>query len=224
MKIKHILSALLTVLLILSGLVVVSASDTAALSKKGSVTLMITEPEDSKGIGSLNLYKVADAAVTDSSLEFRWASPFKDDVDLTDAENLDKGLAERLAVIAETAIPFKKNVTFDSGGKIKFEDLEAGLYLITQTSAEPGYTEIRPFWVTVPHKNTDGTLTYDVKVEPKVTVAHSPSASQIPIEIINDTSLPQTGQLWWPVVPLAIIGSLLLSVGIIMRYGDEKNT
>ena len=36
-------------------------------------------------------------------------------------------------------------------------------------------------------------------------------------------SLVQTGQLWWPVIPLALGGVILVGAGISMRAGKKKD-
>ena len=141
MNIKHFLPMLLTIMLLFSNLVVMSA---AGVSQIGSITLKVTQPEGSMGISPLNLYKVADATVTQNGIAFQWVSPFKDDSDLTNSGSLDNNLAERLAAIAVTAVPLRENVTFDSSGIVKFDNLEVGLYLFTQKSSQSGYNEKIP--------------------------------------------------------------------------------
>ncbi|MCD8128384.1 MAG: hypothetical protein LUD54_02210 [Oscillospiraceae bacterium] len=66
------------------------------------------------------------------------------------------------AELAETLADFTEQNTFtgvstavDTEGKVTFDDLELGVYLIVQTEKSTGFDVISPFIVTVPLE-TDG--------------------------------------------------------------------
>ena len=39
----------------------------------------------------------------------------------------------------------------------------------------------------------------------------------------SDPTLPQTGLLWWPVLPLVVVGLLLIVIGLFRRKGGERD-
>ena len=101
----------------------------------------------------------------------------------------------------------------DAEGKVSFKGLEAGLYLVVQDAQGTGNNKltITPFLITIPQKNPDGSLAYDVTAEAKpIGVAKEEVPPPPPPH-----NIPQTGQLWWPVALLGGSGMLLFCIGII---------
>lgn len=146
-----------------------------------------------------------------------------------------ESLANHTAPLAEMPI---------SGGNVRFENLRVGLYLFTQTEASAGEKKITPFLLSVPSGN-QGLVdseslrrSYAVVAAPKAgysapppsppvtapPVTPSPTPSPTPTPPPR-TPLPQTGQLWWPVPVMALLGIALLALGIGMRRwgGREAN-
>ena len=60
-------------------------------------------------------------------------------------------------------------VEMDSDGTASFSDLEVGLYLVMQAKQGTGDSNfvIAPFLVSIPYRNPDGSLTYDVNAQTK---------------------------------------------------------
>ena len=94
---------------------------------------------------------------------------------LTTAEQLE----EAAKTLAETAKQEQGKKT-DGNGQVVFEKQELGVYLLT-TKDQPGYDLVSPTLLSIPTMETDETLHYDIKVEPK----HTPR----PVE----HTAPQTG-------------------------------
>ena len=88
-------------------------------------------------------------------------------------------------------------------GTVLYEDLEPGLYLAVQQESAVGYKKFLPFLVRIPME-IDGELFYDIPACPKVSR-------------IEQSSLPQTGQLRWPVPVLAVLGVGLFGIGFYNR-------
>ena len=72
----------------------------------------------------------------------------------------------------DTASEKKKETT--DNGEAKFENLEIGIYQVTESKVPAGYSsDVKPFYITIPQilKSTDGsnnpTYKYDVEVKPK---------------------------------------------------------
>lgn len=201
----------------------------------GSIDLTLTNPATGKPVtgGKLGLYKVADVLV-DNGFVYTYRSSFSEagDPPATDSE-LNEDLAARLYEIA-TKYSLSPDVTskkVGADGTVSFSNLEVGLYLVVQTAKADGGLSVDPFLVTVPTRNADGTLDYSVDASPK------PGAVTTPTETTTATTestattattttttittvvkkLPQTGQLWWPVMLMGCIGALLLVTGWSVR-------
>lgn len=133
----------------------------------------------------------------------------------------------------------KKNET----GDLEFHSLVYGLYLIVETQPNPHYEPVRPFLVTVPiwgaiTDYTEGWL-YEVDASPKMetltlspTPVPQPGPTPTPTPGPSETpkktppprgTLPQTGQLKWPVPVLAFGGMVLFAIGWVLRK-KQKDT
>ena len=82
---------------------------------------------------------------------------------LTTAEQLE----EAAKTLAETAKQEQGKKT-DGNGQVVFEKQELGVYLLTAKD-QPGYDLVSPTLLSIPTMETDETLHYDIKVEPKHT-------------------------------------------------------
>lgn len=132
------------------------------------------------------------------------------------------------AELAETLADFTEQNTFtgvsaavDTEGKVTFDDLELGVYLIVQTEKSTGFDVISPFIVTVPLE-TDGIWVYDVDAAPKLTVSNSSSTPDDPDDT-DEPDLPQTGQLNCPVSALALCGLVSFAGGWKLTFGTRKD-
>lgn len=97
--------------------------------------------------------------------------------------------------VAEREIPEPYAVMIDSN---------SSQFLIRNTYQE----------TTTTGSETETTTTTETTTEPPAT--EPPSTTTKP-------SLVQTGQLWWPVIPLALGGVILVGAGISMRAGKKKD-
>jgi LPXTG-motif cell wall-anchored protein len=96
-----------------------------------------------------------------------------------------------------------------------------GLYLVKQDAQGTGDNKmfITPYLITIPQKSRDGSLIYDVDAAAKpIGVAKEevppPTPPKPPV-------LPQTGQLWWPVMVLGGVGVLALCVGMVRKNRNK---
>lgn len=117
-------------------------------------------------------------------------------------------LAATLAEFADTHNCTGSTQTLTSTGTLVFADLQPGLYLFVQTQAAEGYEIISPFQVILPGLE-NGTPVYEVDATPKFSLTPSPTEPET-----TDPSLPQTGQLKWPVPLLTVSGLVLLAAGL----------
>ena len=87
-------------------------------------------------------------------------------------------------------------VEMDSDGTASFSDLEVGLYLVMQAKQGTGDSNfvIAPFLVSIPYRNPDGSLTYDVNAQTKpIGIAWIP-----PTTPINPKNSPRQGSYGGP--------------------------
>lgn len=156
-----------------------------------------------------------------------------------DKGKVDSSYLDRLEAIAKQSSGPLQTADIDSRGVATFSNLQPGVYLMVQAEAAPGYNSFDRFLVTIPWYGKDQTDPYHVNASPKldpVTTTSSSTPSSGPgtttptsgtTTPTSDTTtpasdvtpaepggtLPQTGQLWWPVAVLAVAGVALFLVG-----------
>lgn len=200
----------------------VFAADVSAasvdLDKKGSISVSM------KAGGDLNLFKVADV-IPDNGYSYELTEEFSGIKDASAVtETISKKMeASKAAELAKTMAKFASDksvkalaslkATEDS--VLKFSDMTAGLYLVTQTNASTGYSVMDPFLISIPG---DSSLKdpYNIDAAPKMGKIQKettpPPKDDTPP---TGSKLPQTGQLWWPVALLLAAGVLMLVVGVL---------
>ena len=193
------------------------AHEVPDLTREGSVTVtMQTEGKAVPG-GSLTLYRVGEIREDDGNFDFApdgdfagWGEAF------TDVQSAE--LAAELAEYAAAHDCAGLTQTVGADGTVTFEALETGLYLVVQEEAAKGYAKANPFLISVPNLE-NGTYVYEVDASPKVS-----GIQEIPEEPTKpkDPTLPQTGQLNWPVPVLVIGGLVLFLVGWALRFGRRR--
>lgn len=174
------------------------------------------------GGNTVGLYKVANVIVDNgykfvTDERFASAGEIPDTDEALDAANLD--LAKKMAAIAENIAFDVQPKAMDAQGKVSFEGLEVGLYLVKQDAQGTGDNKltIAPFLITIPQRNPDGSLAYDVDAQAKpIGVAKEKTTPPPP-----PRRLPQTGQLWWPVMALGGLGVLMLCFGMIRKSRNK---
>ena len=204
----------------------ISASATSSelpdLNRKGSLSIRFTSNGEPISNGNkVGIYKVADV-IEDGDYKFVLKDEFASIGELPkdlDAEN--ETLSVKMDKIARDngLTLYKPSQELNANGEVKFTDLEVGLYLVVHTKKTeitlPDkkrviYT-INPFLVSIP-QNENGILIYDVSTNPKV----APAKEMIPPPP-TPPDVPQTGQLWWPVIALGTAGMVFIMVGLIRK-------
>ena len=238
-KLQKIIPFLLSVCLLCSmSVTAFAAGELPDLTKEGSITVTVRDTERKQPVsgGSLTLYQVASVNVDDGNFSFVYTDAFShcglalDDIQ---SEDLAAGLAEYAAGQSLRGT----TVSVNANGKASISKLELGLYLVTQDSPAAGYAALNPFLVSIPLKDGDS-LVYNVDASPKagtVVTADEPDptpsgdtsapASGTPASApskLAARTLPQTGQLWWPVPFLAIAGMLFVALGWLRRKHAER--
>ncbi|SEP75465.1 hypothetical protein SAMN02910289_00544 [Lachnospiraceae bacterium RM5] len=223
------------------------------INKTGNINIHFNEISEIVTIsdGSLEIFKVADIAYNDGKIEYELTSGFlESDADLSDLENLeDSFMADYLADYAEEKGLTGTIKNIDENGNVSFEDLELGLYLITQKDDITGSYIVCPFLVSVPIE-IDGKVLYSVDATPKVLIGQvAEQESTEETTIVEETSketettsmeettkeeittgkttetevkIPQTGMLIWPVILLFLTGILSVFLGIYLKVLSKQ--
>ena len=201
------------------------------LDRPGSITATFTYYDKDSGKtlpvaggNSVGLYKVADVVI-DNGFRFALDPRFESAGEIpATGEELDRvnaELADKMAKIAAGSDFDISPVEMDASGTVSFQDLEVGLYLVMQDKQGTGDNqfEIAPFLVSIPQHNPDGTWNYDVNAQSKpVTVTWIPPESpDEPVKPDKPGKLPQTGQLWWPVLALSAAGTAFIIAGAVIK-------
>lgn len=214
------------------------AHDVPDGTRTGSIQFMMTYNKQPVGGGTLTLYHVGDVAEDDGNYSFALSDAYEDcGASLEDIS--DNKLADTLADYTTDHNLQGINVKISSDGTVTADDLTLGLYLVMQHNAASGYQPIAPFLVSVPYYDAEQDLyLYEVDAAPKMAelVKVPPTSSQggdptttttttvtINEAAVAQTTLPQTGQLNWPVPALTVAGLLLLLVGWYLRSKQGKS-
>lgn len=219
--IKQIFSVLLALCLLCLASVTAYAHEVPDESRKGTVTVKMEYYGKAVTGGTLTAYRVGEIQESDGNYSFGKTgamAAFADSYeDITSAE-----LAESVAAFVEENKVSAYSTAKNQNGKAVFSDLELGLYLIVQTEASEGYEPLKPFLISVP-MNEDGHYVYEVSAEGKFQLEQKPEPTTPTPTTPSEPTLPQTGQLNWPIPVLAVLGLCLFSFGWILRFGRKKN-
>lgn len=150
------------------------------LSRKGSISVTLLESEGEHVPipgGTFELHQVADIQITDSQLGYVPTQEYAGSrIDLNDLQA--DGLAEHLAAYTEQKQLVGIVLTADKAGRVRFENLKLGLYLVMQKGEISGYYKIAPFLVSIPMTDADGSSwLYDVDASPKTEIQKAPDPS-----------------------------------------------
>lgn len=106
-------------------------------------------------------------------------------------------------------------------GEVVFDSLDRAIWLVF-CQEEQEY-RFNPYFIFLP-QTINGKVQYEVVAEPKVEKNTTESEPVIPNTNQTGDKLPQTGQLWWPILMLAIAGGCLVILGVmeLRSKRDEK--
>lgn len=201
------------------------------MDETGSISITIKYENNQVAGGSLTLYNVASISLDDGNLSYVLTSDFLDfETDFSDISS--DTFAKDLKNYADANKLEGKTEEVDEDGKVSFEGLNLGLYLMVQKDAADGYYEMNPFVVSVPDESM-GKVVYNVDASPKTEIIRKPveppeteTTTVVPTTTAYNvnaptgaptptvpTVIPQTGLLIWPVLLLAMVGFLLMAIG-----------
>lgn len=196
------------------------AHDVPDLSQMGSIHITMRHGETVVPGGSLTLYRVCRVQEDDGNYSFVPTDDFTDcgqSFEDLQSPDLAKTLAQYAKSLSGHTLPIGED------GTVVFPNLELGLYLLVQQEAADGYLAVAPFLVSVPFMEGD-TYVYDVDASPKVNPETTPETEPTEPPAPPEPSLPQTGQLNWPVPVLAVLGLCLFAAGWALRFGKRESS
>lgn len=222
MNSKRIISLLLCALLLVP-MLICAAFAIDLIDKDAEVSLTVNYSDSGIPIPNAE-FDVYYVASTSKASEFTVSAEFEGaGIDLsTPDEEFWKEVTPKLAEYAqsENLSPTATGVTGESG-KALFSGIPQGLYLGIGHSVEYKGTIYNslPFLICVPNREDNSeSWTYDVTVNPKPGDIITPTPAPTPTP---DPTLPQTGELWWPVPILLVVGLALIVAGIAVRKGNR---
>ena len=221
---RRICSLLLILVLACAAALPVWAHEVPDAARLGSIAISMAHQGEPVPGGSLTLYRVADVVSQDGDYLFAYTADFAEcAIPVTELASAD--LPRALAELAKTKNLEGITLKLDDGGKVKFSELELGLYLLIQQEAAPGFKKVNPFLVSVP-QNVDGHYIYDVDTAPKNLPGPdeetTPPPPPPPPTGPDGPDLPQTGQLNWPVPVLAVTGMALFLFGWVLFFDSRR--
>lgn len=231
--------AVVIIMLCSVSLTALAAADSPSLdwSMSGDSSIMVEiKDEDGEMVtdGSLTIYQVALLEQNNGDMVYSFTSDFSGcGLSLGNVTADSTTLASKLAAYV-SANHITSTSKTNTNGTVVFDNLELGLYLIVQTTESAGYYTMNPFVVSVPLDVND-TWVYNVDASPKVGVLapqpeepepEEPETPELetpePETPVTTTTLPQTGQLNWPVPVLAVCGLLLIGLGSVLLFSDRR--
>lgn len=143
-------------------------ANTVDFDKKGSIEITLLEKQENTKIdgAEITIYKVANATEENYNLAFEYVNELSNcNVSLKEldtdniSEEINKCMNDSVKGVSLTTV----------NGKVKFEDLDLGLYLVKQTNKVEGYSVISPYLVMIP-RVINNKWTYDITSKPKTDI------------------------------------------------------
>lgn len=171
--IKKRINYLLVIITLFFGFIIsVDAEEinhTVDFSRKGSIEVTLHEmSEDTYVEGAeITIYKIADAYLDDVNLALKYTDEFSSCSVSLDDLTIDD-LSKKITLCVKPESVGTSLITNDFGTVI-FNDLDLGLYLVSQSNKVEGYSNIDSFLVQIP-KVIDNSWTYDIIANPKTDI------------------------------------------------------
>lgn len=129
-------------------------------------------------------------------------------------DDIANNLKKYTAQFSDNLLNEVGTATFDTNGKVKFENLQYGLYLIKQNEAPKGFMNASPVLIV----NKDVTTAVYLKTEK---IHEQETISTVTTQTVIEKEIPYTGQNWWWVLMFALVGAVLLIGSFII--GSKEN-
>ncbi len=143
-------------------------ADVIDYNKKGKLDITFTLKDTNTNIEGIeiSLYKIATLSSTTYNYEYIY------DTNITCEASLDDLTQSNLTNDINNCITpttTKETKTSNKDGKVTFDNLPLGLYLVKQTNKVDGYSNITPYLVVIP-KEQDNKFIYEITSKPKTEI------------------------------------------------------
>ena len=164
---KRKVNYLFIVIILFISLITNVKANTIDLSKKGSISVTLKEKSENVLIdgAEITIYHIGAASIKDNNLVFNKREELTCDVSLDNLKDT-KLVSDIAKCINDNVI---KYIGTTNNGKVTFNNLNQGLYLVTQTKSTEGYSDIDSFLVAIP-KVEDNKWIYNINALPKVDI------------------------------------------------------
>lgn len=217
---KRMISFLIVLLLLVCLPIAAFAHEVPDLNEKGFIEITMTKGNETVSGGELVCTRVGYIDEEDGNYFFRRLDG-EQVVDIA-SQDVAQEMVEFLKDYQKIYSIKTEEKAIGKDGKVKFNDLETGLYLIMQENPPEGYYAISSFLVGIPN-NEDGHYVYDIAIHSKTEPEREPEPTKPTPSKPTDLKLPQTGQLIWPILVLTAAGLLLVVVGFVLRRGKNNH-
>jgi hypothetical protein len=209
------------------------AAEMLNADQKGSLTISPVNTDNKSVSGTFEIYKVATAVTDGTGWHFEWAKGYEgtDHALYDKTGKLSAAYTKQLVSLLKSKVKNQKPTqkSASNAATTTFSNLSVGLYYVKMTNVQKGYDTISPFLVSIPTSDADGNLTYNVTANTKAGKAEKESSSTTSSTTGSSSgsssteTLPQTGQLWWPVFVLIAAGAAFLLAGVARRHSGKND-
>lgn len=178
-------------------------------------------------LGSISFhFNTAEISVTGGSVQLRMLAFWNDEIKslqwCEDYEGAglsiddlfgEKAAFQLLAYAESKGLPAQQ-IEIGSDGSAKVEELQLGVWLVSQSEPFEGYEKMLPALISIPMEINREWI-FDVEAVPKLEPLVEEST--VPTTETPPPDLPPTGQVNWPVPLLLLGGIFLILVGLCIR-------
>lgn len=173
--------------------------------QKGSICVSMRYNSEIVPGGEVTLYHVADISEKNGDYSFALTGAFESaGISMKSIQSPET--AAKLSDFAKQRKLSGATKKVNSNGEVCFDNLQTGLYLMTQDKAAKGYYRITPFLISLPIQESENYI-YQVDASPKVSPLPKP----------ENTQTPQTGQSLWPVWMFALSAAALVALHLMKK-------
>lgn len=177
----------------------------------GSISFHFNNGEISVTGGSVELRMLA--FWNDEIKSLQWCEDYAD-AGLTIDDLFGENAASKLFEYAQSKQLPAQEIQIGEDGTAKVEDLQLGVWLLSQTEPFEGYETMLPALISIPMEINKEWI-FDVEAVPKLEPLVEEST--VPTTETPPPDLPPTGQVNWPVPLLLLGGVFLILVGLCIR-------
>lgn len=156
---------ILIILCLFSSLNLVKADELVDLNKKGSISITLKEEENNKYVSGaeIEIFKIGEAKTLNNNLLFDYVNELNDCPYKLSEENI----LDIQKCIQNKTLKSYKSTTIN--GKVKFNNLDLGIYYVKQNNKVKSFSQINSFLIMLP-KEINNSFEYNIDATPKIEI------------------------------------------------------